>query len=122
MARFGFAMFRNWVIAPMMFAVFASSSMAQQIDTRQFAQFLQEADSFNKDDPTANLYRAGIYKGYIFGIIDMLQAQKACSPGCTCELEKALGQHLVDHPELQGLPAIKWLPAWLESRFSCNQN
>lgn len=90
-----------------------------QMDSRQFREFRQEAEAFDRQDPFANAYRAGRYNGYLAGVLDTLQGRSVCFRECLCELDRVIGQHLADHPELNDGPTIEWLVPLLESRFPC---
>jgi hypothetical protein len=92
---------------------------AQTAATRQFRDFRQEAEAFNQQDPFANAYRAGHYNGYLAGVLDALQGRSVCFRECVCELDKLVGQHLADHPELGNRPVIEWLAPLLAARFPC---
>jgi hypothetical protein len=92
---------------------------AAQVGSAQLGDFRQEAEAFNQQDPFVNEYRAGHYNGYLAGVLDALQGRSVCFRECVCELDKLVGRHLAEHPELRDRPAIEWLAPLLEARFPC---
>lgn len=92
---------------------------AAETGSRQLQDFRQESEAFNRQDPFANAYRAGHYNGYLAGILDALQGRTVCFLECVCEIDKAVGRHLAEHPEIQDRPAAEWLVPLLEIKYPC---
>lgn len=108
---------RSWLA--FLIAGLAGLPAAAQMDSARLGDFRGEAQAFNQQDPFANAYRAGHYNGYLAGVLDALQGRSVCFRECVCELDKLVGRHLADHPELRSRPAIEWLAPLLEARFPC---
>lgn len=92
---------------------------AAALETGRLIDFRREAEAHNRQDPFANLYRAGYYNGYLAGVLDALQGKRICFRECVCELDKLVERHLGDHPEAGDRPVAEWLVPLLEDRYPC---
>jgi hypothetical protein len=90
-----------------------------QVDGHQLHRFQQEAAALDDEQPGANLFRAGFYKGYVSGILEALEGRSVCLRVCRCEVEPRLARHLADHPERRDQPAAAWLPGLFEQWYPC---
>jgi hypothetical protein len=106
--------------ACMLLSVAAAFPLAAQTSSRQLHEFAVEAEAFNRNDPYANVFRAGYYNGFLSGTLDTLQGRTVCFKACPCELEKLVRQHLDDHPEVFEQPASRWLVPLLEATYPCH--
>lgn len=92
-----------------------------QLSGGQLQAFRDEANAFNREDPFANLYRAGYYNGYLTGLVAALQGRSLCFKECPCEIDKLVGEYLERQPELRERPAADWLVPLLEARYPCHE-
>lgn len=108
-----------------LFSLSCADALAQALtgprDTRQLQSFRQESESFNRQDPMANAFRAGHYNGYLAGILDTLQGRSVCFRECTCELDRLVERHLAEHPDAGDRPVVEWLVPLLEARYPCRK-
>lgn len=93
--------------------------LGAQTSGRQLREFGAEADAFNRNDPFANVFRAGHYNGYLAGVLDALQGRSVCFTACRCELEKLVASHQASHPETLDGPVATWLVPLLETAYPC---
>jgi hypothetical protein len=96
-----------------------AQTMQARADTAQFREFRQESEAFNQQDPFAHAYRAGRYNGYWIGVLDVLQGKTVCLRVCPCEVDKRIGQYLVEHPDVADQPVVDWLVPLLETAYPC---
>lgn len=96
-----------------------AQTMQARADTAQFREFRQESEAFNQQDPFAHAYRAGRYNGYWIGVLDVLQGKTVCLRVCPCEVDKRIGQYLVEHPDVADQPVVDWLVPLLEAAYPC---
>lgn len=99
----------------------AATPLAAQTNGRQLQAFATEAEAFNRDDPFANAFRAGLYKGYLNGMLETLQNRTVCFQECRCELDKLVANHLAQHPEIIDRPVAEWLVPLLEATYPCSK-
>lgn len=111
--------------ALVLLALIALPAAAQPLtpgrDGRQLEEFRAESESFNRQDPFANAFRAGHYNGYLAGMLDALQGRSVCFRECTCELDTLVGRYLADHPAARERPVAEWLVPLLEARYPCRR-
>lgn len=99
--------------------LFAAGTIHAEMDGHSLLKFQLEAEAYNADPASANRYRAGLFYGYIQGVLDALNKRSVCFTDCRCELEVVIGKHYQQHPEDLDKPAGPVLARLFERQYPC---
>jgi hypothetical protein len=112
------------LLAGAVFVLFASQADAQLETGNDLVEVMREADKLDMGHPRADLFKVGLYAGFVIGAFDAyILAGLLCPPDQVTmgQAMAIVSRYLEANPAEWNLPAIDLVRDGLRSAFPCPQ-